>query len=622
VSIVRTRLQEFRRIWFGQTHRSGYNALWSAVMSVTSLLLHPLGPALILGVGGLVVALSRRVIADPLPPAGAAASAQFEASLRRARVALPLRVLFSILVAVAALTLLLLLRQRPAYGILTWNWQPLTVAGSALLWELDGWNVLASGLILLLTVMALAVGEFGDDLLPGRAWPAREAERTLWLGAAALCFVCSGNLLTVASGWVLLDLALALRLRPGENEEPAGRAWSLLSLAVLLMLAALLLLGESSVRVTLASGPFTPSVLGLLWVAALVRAGVYPLHFWLAGPGTTDAGGRVALHLVGPLAGLWLLGRVNQVSGADWLRRPEWAALGALALLGTALVAWAARDDNVRWRWVVLNRASLIVLAVYMVALVGADAQAWLLTTFALGGGLLLVGMIIRRRWGWRWAVLLGALAVWGAPGTPGFLARMVLVLPTELPVAVPLFALILISEVLLVAALWRLAVDPRAREDAPADPGPDSKLPVATFRRLATIELWLALVALILPLFYLGLFPQRMAVLLQVPESGAFAPLVWTLAHARRSVWVGLVLSGLGGVALGLLRDRIFSQMRGWQSSIVTVVSLDWLYRSVVEVLALAGSGLRYFAVLGEGEGYLGWLLLAGAILWLLLRG
>jgi hypothetical protein len=591
-------------------------------MSITALLMHPLGPALILGLGGLVVALSRRVIADPRQQAGAATSAQFQVSLRRARPGSLLRALFSILVACAALVLLFLLWERPGHGTLTWTWQPLTVAGSALRWELDGWNGLASILILLLTVTALVLSEYGDDLLPGRTWPGRVAERTLWLSAAALCFVCSANVLTVASGWVLLDLALAFRLRPGENEEPTGRAWSFLSLSGLLMLAALMLLGESSVRVTLASGPFSPAVLGLLWIAALARAGVYPLHFWLAGPGHTDAGGRIGLHLMVPLTGLWLAGRVDQISGADWLRRPEWAALGALALLGTALVAWAARDDNLRWRWVAMNRASLMVLAVYMVVLAGAQAQVWLLITFALGGGLLLVGMILRRRWGWRWPAVLAAVVMWGAPGTSGFLTRLVLVLPTDLPVAVPLFALVLISEALLVAALWRLAVDPAIRGDLPAGGNPDSRLRAPTFGRLARAALWLVLAFLILPLLYWGLFPQRLAALLHTSESGAFAPLLWTVTHARRSVWIGLVLSGLGGLALGLLRDRIFSQMRGWQSSIVTVVNLDWLYQGVVEALALAGSGLRYFSVLGEGEGYVGWLLLAGAIVWLLLRG
>jgi len=310
--------------------------------------------------------------------------------------------------------------------------------------------------------------------------------------------------------------------------------------------AALVFLGEESVRVALSSGPFAPLVLGLLWIAALVRAGVYPFHFWLSGPGHTDAGGRAALHLVVPLTGLWLLGRVNQVSGADWLRRPEWAALGALALLGTAIVAWVADDDNLRWRWVALNRASLIVLAVYMVALAGAQAQVWLLITFALGGALLLVGMVTHRRWGWRWPIILAALAVWGVPGTPGFLARLVLVFPTNLPVAVPLFVLILISEALLVAALWHLATV-RWREMVP----PGERMRIRSHR----CELWvacdaavgLALVSLIVPLLYWVSFPAAGGPDARDRGRGFFPPPL-DLAHTRRSLWIGLALSGLAG--------------------------------------------------------------------------
>jgi hypothetical protein len=306
---------------------------------------------------------------------------------------------------------------------------------------------------------------------------------------------------------------------------------------------------------------------------------------------------------------------VSQVPGTDWLHRPEWAALGALALLGTALVAWAAEDEGLCWRWIALNRASLIVLAVYMAGLAGDQAQVWVSITFALGGALLLVGMVVRHRWGWRWPLALAALAIWGVPGTPGFFSRLVLVFPTNLPIAVPLFALILISEALLVAALWHVVMGPRDRASSIVETRAD-------FRWLATLELSLALICLIVPILYWGFFPQRLATLLGASGTEAFPSLLWTLAHARRSVWIALALSGLGGLVLGLLRDRIFSQMRGWQSAIVTVVSLDWLYRGVVGVLALAGSGLRYFSVLGEGAGYVGWLLLAGVILWLLLRG
>jgi hypothetical protein len=76
-----------------------------------------------------------------------------------------------------------------------------------------------------------------------------------------------------------------------------------------------------------------------------------------------------------------------------------------------------------------------------------------------------------------------------------------------------------------------------------------------------------------------------------------------------------------VAGVSLGLWRDRVFAQVRGWQLAIFNVVSLDWLYGSIVGAVSLAGGGLRYFAFLGEGEGYLGWLalgaLLIGVLLW-----
>jgi hypothetical protein len=597
-------------------------------MSITALFLHPLGPALILGLGGILIALSRRVVADPLPQSDASPGSDIPDPLYRPRLRFPLRALFAIAVVAGAFVLLLVLRVRPGSSSLAWPWQPLTVAGSTSLWELDGWNWLASLLLLLLTVAALVLGEFREDLRPVRTWPGREAERTLWLGAAALCFVCSANVVTLAGSWILLDMALLVRLRPGESEEPAGRVWSLLSLTCLVLLAALMLAGEENVRVALAGGQFPPAVLGLLWFAALVRAGVYPFHFWLVGPGRMDAGGRVALHLVAPLTGLWLLGRVNQFSAADWIRRPEWAALGALALMGTALVAWAAENQQLRWRWIVLNRASLIVLGIYMVATAGARAQVWLLTTFALGGAALLVAMAMQTRWGTRWPLVLAALVVWGVPGTAGFLARVALVFPNSLTVGVPLFALVLISEALLVAALWQAAagapnrLEPVVETGAASPiPGPQRSMP-PYFRWLTAAGLGLTFALLILPLLFSGIFPQRTAALMRVGDSGSYPPLLSAVANARRLVWVGLVFSGLAGVALGLLRSRIFSRMRGWQSGIVTVVSLEWLYRGIVEMLTLAGAGLRYFSVLGEGEGYVGWLLLAGVILWLLLHG
>src|SRR5512136_3016426 len=88
VSIIHFRLWEFRSIWFGYSSCCGYNAPRSHVMSITALVLHPLGPALVLGLGALLVALSRRVIPDPLPVSGATVSSQTQASFDRWRLRL------------------------------------------------------------------------------------------------------------------------------------------------------------------------------------------------------------------------------------------------------------------------------------------------------------------------------------------------------------------------------------------------------------------------------------------------------------------------------------------------------------------------------------------------------
>ena len=159
-----------------------------------------------------------------------------------------------------------------------------------------------------------------------------------------------------------------------------------------------------------------------------------------------------------------------------------------------------------------------------------------------------------------------------------------------------------------MVAALWQAV-----REGAGAASAVALTRPL--FGKLA-----LALVALAAPLILWGLAPGSLARLAGWPAGELFTSLGSLLLNARRSVWVGLVLSALLG--LGALRQQIFAQMRGWQSAIVTIAGLDWLYRMVSFAVGVAASGLQYFAALGEGEGYLGWLAVAALILWVLLRG
>ena len=116
-----------------------------------------------------------------------------------------------------------------------------------------------SALIIAVTGIALLLG---DGLLDPVSPRLRldvigvDGERTLWLGAAALVFVSSGNILTLASSWLILDAALAVRLHLSHTAEVSGRAWAREpgrhSPALLLTL-----LGENGIRANLI-GPRLP----------------------------------------------------------------------------------------------------------------------------------------------------------------------------------------------------------------------------------------------------------------------------------------------------------------------------------------------------------------------------
>jgi hypothetical protein len=195
-------------------------------------------------------------------------------------------------------------------------------------------------------------------------------------------------------------------------------------------------------------------------------------------------------------------------------------------------------------------------------------------------------------------------LATWGFPGTPGFLARAGLVFPAGSSLAWPIFALAMVAETLLVAALWRLVFEP----------GPDAAPGLHGRRGVLRLSVAAALLGAVTLAW--GVAPRQLlqlVALLPVPESSS----LWqSVGDAPASTWIAFMVSGVLGILLGAYRGRVFGSMRGWQRGAAQIVNLEWAYQMLNAGLLAAGAALRYFATVGEGEGYLGWLALAGMLL------
>jgi hypothetical protein len=186
-----------------------------------------------------------------------------------------------------------------------------------------------------------------------------------------------------------------------------------------------------------------------------------------------------------------------------------------------------------------------------------------------------------------------------------------------------------MLAEALLMAALWRAARGPEVQASSQLPPAPAHSQSHRTVPEDGTATHWrtlagsaLVVVMLALPLVVWGLDPRGLARLSGWLPADIFPALGAALTQARKSVWIGLGLSAGLGVVLGLYRQRIFSGMLGWQRGITEIVSLEWLYQAIAFGLGALASALQYFARLGEGEGYLGWLALGVLLVWVLLRG
>jgi len=496
-----------------------------------------------------------------------------------------------------ALLLWIVLRFQAARPMSLWLWQAPLGLDTAFGFTLAGWAWLAGLGIGLLAFTAVA--------LPGWRWRPGFVDPRYWsllVAAFALVVVLSDTWISLLVAWA--PLMLFLGLAAGVTPSSSAKAWGVGILSTLFLVIAALLNGVNSLEVALSGQPLNAQAQLLVVLAAALHLGVYPFHLWLVPRSRRSPGRHLVLHLIPGLAAQPLLGRFELPLLASQAGVP----LGIVALLGTALAAWADTDFDRSWVYVLINRGVWAVLILGLTRLTSPLGAIFPLIVLALGGVLWGIARVAPYRSRWSIPFLLAVAIFMGLPLTPGFAPNLMLSQLAGSLIGLPGWILALLAQLLLVAAMFRQPQTQPSEADA-ASPG---------VPRGVTIALALAAILTV----WWGVFPATLANLTGQALAGVFVHPLAQIQNAGWLGWVTLLLPLLIGLPLALFDERLFGHLRGWQTNLATVAGLDWLYGGLERILRLVITALGALSDLLDGAGQFGWVLLAALVAWILFGG
>ncbi|MFN2204079.1 MAG: hypothetical protein ACK2UO_22995 [Caldilineaceae bacterium] len=509
-----------------------------------------------------------------------------------------------------AVWLFLDLRVQPIVPTFSRPWQPPLQTGTNLVWVGDGWNWYVSGLLLLLGGIGIMLDlSNSSDGTTKRSTRHAHSSLAVHLAvlAAGLLFVGSGNVLTTMLTWVLLDLIIILRgavqtelSAPGTEtlRNPQHQARGLSLLGALLLLIGLLPAGPLGPSQALSGGVLPPETAGLMLLAALIRAGIYPFHLWLlpSGRQRVPVSDRLLDHMVPVLCGIWLLGWTVAL-GSEYIHmQPDIIALLTLSLLGSSVAAWTAKEQTHFTTFVLVTSAGMVALTGTLAFSPGPEGLIWPATAFALGGALWLVGEEVYQLWGWQIPVSVGALALAGVPFTPGFLTQPSLArLLRPDPLFLALFGAFVVAQSFQIAALLRSWSDPERQSQQLLQPG-------------AIVRLMAATIALAVPLATFGFFPRVAAGLASMQN--AIPPMLGNPPSvvAEMPVWIAVSAPLALGIGLVIARPALWGAFGGLFDKIGVLARLEWLFQFSWWVIDRISDAWGQVLRLVEGAGYVGW--------------
>jgi len=451
--------------------------------------------------------------------------------------------------------------------------------------------------------LALMLGLISGDILQNAQTGERQGPgptATLLVASAGLAIISAASLATLCLAWVALDLIMfwaEARTAYRSRRTRGGRALVIrtLSAGMLIAAGALLLAEQGDTALPL----LLPGGIGLylLMASAVLRMAAYPLP--------------------GSLRGLWYPALASLITGAYmWLRTAQmgatrfpsgsWpAALAAMSLLLTALLAGAGSQQPHNGRYLCAHWVSLIVLAPLLDATSGIPISLGATLTGALAAVSLVADTATpepadRLRLITRAALLACA---GGVPLTVGFVARWALLRLLWTQAQGAMFGLVLVACIL---ASWptgrQLAHLVRPNGAArPPRAFADHALGIAPLTGPALLFL-LALVPGLLERATPQLvgrltLPSPRALLANGGQSGGWGVLAAALLP---------VVCSIGGMTA---RGDPLTSLVGSPSALQAFLELEWLYSQVERALSwLQTQACRGLALL-EGSLALGWM-------------
>ncbi len=512
------------------------------------------------------------------------------------------------LIAVAAaagaiLALLFMALRLPVTATLS-RWAPADLLGTGLTLSVDGLAWLFG-----LGVLAVAL----SALVTGLARPGGRRVGTrvtmLLLTAGGLISIFSDSLLTRVMAWAFLDLIYFLALlflAEADGLEPqAVLNLAFNSVGTLLAVGAAVMISRTSPTLSLRDAAITSQSALLITLAAVFRLGLFPLHLGLPTEINIRQGLGTLLRLIPAAVALEMLSRLT-VFGFDEPIRLWFTVFGVAAALVGAIQLWSVADPRQGLAYVIIAQSGVALLAGLWGGAQAALSLAATALTLLLGSALVfLANGHDEQHPGGSVLSGLGAAALLGLPATMGFLGvgHLYSSLLAAGGWAWLVLAAVVVAQTILAAGLlytlfW-------AGQPATGDPA----LVAAYWGGLSLPAILLVATAV---------FGGVIADTVGLPAPGTLG-----FSGIRSFVALGLVLvTGGAGFALWRFQDVV----RGGSSvfagaSLASLGRLDWLYRLVWGVIRGFGSVVDTLANVLEGEGAILWALVAGILVWLLVK-